>query len=74
MITNNIDHSLQIFKYLKQEDCVGVFLRPVHVTRMKLENQNESMPVILVPRVWYVFYLMLKFFNLTQGLYKIENL
>jgi hypothetical protein len=49
-------------------------MRPVHVTRMKLENQNDSMPLILVPRVWYVFYFILKFLNLTQGLYKIENL
>ncbi|CAG2113873.1 unnamed protein product, partial [Medioppia subpectinata] len=36
----------------RREDCVGVFKRSVHVTRMKLENHNESMPVILVPRVW----------------------
>ncbi|CAG2172733.1 unnamed protein product, partial [Oppiella nova] len=37
---------------VKREDCVGVFKRQVHVTRMKLEYHNDSMPVILVPRVW----------------------
>nr|XP_027195093.1 sodium leak channel non-selective protein-like isoform X2 [Dermatophagoides pteronyssinus] len=35
-----------------REQCVGVFMRQVHVTRMKLANQNEKMPSILVPRVW----------------------
>ncbi|XP_076378487.1 sodium leak channel non-selective protein na isoform X3 [Megalopta genalis] len=38
---------------LKREDCVGVFMRRVFVTKMKLRpGQNESYPSILVPRVW----------------------
>ncbi|KAK9296625.1 hypothetical protein QLX08_009452 [Tetragonisca angustula] len=38
---------------LKREDCVGVFMRRVFVTKMKLKpGQNESYPSILVPRVW----------------------
>ncbi|KAK0077707.1 hypothetical protein PV326_009873 [Microctonus aethiopoides] len=37
----------------KREDCVGVFMRRVFVTKMKLKpGQNESYPSILVPRVW----------------------
>ncbi|XP_063985315.1 sodium leak channel NALCN isoform X1 [Diachasmimorpha longicaudata] len=36
-----------------REDCVGVFMRRVFVTKMKLKpGQNESYPSILVPRVW----------------------
>jgi len=39
----------------KREDCVGVFMRRVFVTKMKLRpGQNESYPSILVPRVWWV--------------------
>lgn len=46
-------HSLSLSLSLSlQEECVGVFMRPVHVTRMKLENQHEPMPAVLVPRVW----------------------
>ncbi|XP_031343875.1 sodium leak channel non-selective protein-like isoform X3 [Photinus pyralis] len=38
---------------LKREDCVGVFMRRVFVTKMKLlPGVNESYPSILVPRVW----------------------
>ncbi|XP_014211525.1 sodium leak channel non-selective protein [Copidosoma floridanum] len=37
----------------KREECVGVFMRRVFVTKMKLlAGQNESYPSILVPRVW----------------------
>lgn len=38
---------------LKREDCVGVFMRRVFVTKMKLKpGNNESYPSMLVPRVW----------------------
>lgn len=38
---------------LKREDCVGVFMRRVFVTKMKLKpGDNESYPSMLVPRVW----------------------
>ncbi|XP_032668813.1 sodium leak channel non-selective protein-like [Odontomachus brunneus] len=38
---------------LKREDCVGVFMRRVFVTKMKLRpGKDESYPSILVPRVW----------------------
>ncbi|KAL3268371.1 hypothetical protein HHI36_007487 [Cryptolaemus montrouzieri] len=37
----------------KREDCVGIFLRRVFVTKMKLvPGENETYPAILVPRVW----------------------
>lgn len=37
----------------KREDCVGVFMRRVFVTKMKLvPAENESYPAMLVPRVW----------------------
>lgn len=37
----------------KREDCVGVFMRRVFVTKMKLKlGSNESYPAMLVPRVW----------------------
>ncbi|KAJ8977287.1 hypothetical protein NQ317_015572 [Molorchus minor] len=37
----------------KREDCVGVFLRRVFVTKMKVQpGENETYPAILVPRVW----------------------
>lgn len=37
----------------KREDCVGVFMRRVFVTKMKLTlGKNESYPSMLVPRVW----------------------
>ncbi|XP_063698698.1 sodium leak channel NALCN isoform X3 [Culicoides brevitarsis] len=37
----------------KREDCVGVFMRRVFVTKMKLvPGENESYPAMLVPRVW----------------------
>jgi len=40
---------------LRREDCVGVFMRRVFVTKMKLVPAvNESFPSMLVPRVWYV--------------------
>lgn len=42
---------------LKREDCVGVFMRRVFVTKMKLQpGFNESYPSMLVPRVWYVLF------------------
>ncbi|XP_037822803.1 LOW QUALITY PROTEIN: sodium leak channel non-selective protein-like [Lucilia sericata] len=38
---------------LKREDCVGVFMRRVFVTKMKLiPDSDESYPAMLVPRVW----------------------
>jgi sodium leak channel non-selective protein len=37
----------------RREDCVGVFLRRVFVTKMKLgPGENENYPSMLVPRVW----------------------
>lgn len=39
----------------KREDCVGVFMRRVFVTKMKLEPRNNdpaNFPAMLVPRVW----------------------
>lgn len=42
----------------RREDCVGIFLRRVFVTKMKVQpGENESFPVLLVPRVWYVYYV-----------------
>ncbi|XP_067640360.1 sodium leak channel NALCN isoform X2 [Eurosta solidaginis] len=38
---------------IRREDCVGVFMRRVFVTKMKLTpGSNESYPSMLVPRVW----------------------
>ncbi|XP_034490184.1 sodium leak channel non-selective protein isoform X2 [Drosophila innubila] len=38
---------------LHREDCVGVFMRRVFVTKMKLiPGADESYPAMLVPRVW----------------------
>lgn len=43
----------------KREDCVGVFMRRVFVTKMRLKpGENESYPTILVPRVWYVIFFL----------------
>ncbi|XP_018580232.1 sodium leak channel non-selective protein isoform X2 [Anoplophora glabripennis] len=37
----------------RREDCVGIFLRRVFVTKMKVQpGENESYPAMLVPRVW----------------------
>lgn len=37
----------------RREDCVGVFMRRVFVTKMKLQPAvGESYPAMLVPRVW----------------------
>lgn len=37
----------------RRQDCVGVFMRRVFVTKMKvLPRPNESYPAMLVPRVW----------------------
>lgn len=45
---------------LKREDCVGVFMRRVFVTKMKLQpGDNESYPSMLVPRVWLAISLYL---------------
>ncbi|GAB6021165.1 hypothetical protein CHUAL_003795 [Chamberlinius hualienensis] len=36
-----------------KEECVGVFMRKMFITKMKLRpGVNESHPAILVPRVW----------------------
>lgn len=36
-----------------RDQCVGVFIRKVFVTKMKLATgENETHPAILVPRVW----------------------
>ncbi|XP_077301689.1 sodium leak channel non-selective protein na [Arctopsyche grandis] len=38
---------------IKRENCVGVFIRRVFVTKMKLQAVgNETYPSMLVPRVW----------------------
>lgn len=38
---------------LDRSECVGVFMRRVFVTKMKLKlGANESYPAMLVPRVW----------------------
>ncbi|XP_032294828.1 sodium leak channel NALCN isoform X2 [Drosophila virilis] len=38
---------------IRREDCVGVFMRRVFVTKMKLTpGPDESYPAMLVPRVW----------------------
>ncbi|CAH2066683.1 unnamed protein product, partial [Iphiclides podalirius] len=37
----------------RREDCVGVFMRRVFVTKMKIRpGANETFPSMLVPRVW----------------------
>ncbi|XP_045535960.1 sodium leak channel non-selective protein [Papilio machaon] len=37
----------------RREDCVGVFMRRVFVTKMKIKpGPNETFPSMLVPRVW----------------------
>lgn len=37
----------------ERENCTGVFMRKIFVTKMKMEpGENESYPAILVPRVW----------------------
>ncbi len=36
-----------------REECVGVFMRRVFVTKMKIKpGENETFPSMLVPRVW----------------------
>lgn len=35
-----------------RENCTGVFLRKVFVTKMRLPTDDEAYPAILVPRVW----------------------
>ncbi|GFS85124.1 sodium leak channel non-selective protein [Nephila pilipes] len=36
-----------------REQCVGVFMRKIFITKMKLQpGENESYPAMLVPRVW----------------------
>lgn len=36
-----------------REECVGVFMRQVFVTKMKITpGKNETFPSMLVPRVW----------------------
>lgn len=37
----------------ERKDCVGVFVREIFVTKMKLGlGENEKHPAMLVPRVW----------------------
>ncbi|KAJ8954958.1 hypothetical protein NQ318_000389 [Aromia moschata] len=37
----------------RREDCVGIFVRRVFVTKMKVQpGENETYPAMLVPRVW----------------------
>ncbi|CAH1967574.1 unnamed protein product [Acanthoscelides obtectus] len=37
----------------RREDCTGIFLRRVFVTKMKVQpGENETYPAMLVPRVW----------------------
>lgn len=37
----------------ERADCVGVFMREIFITKMKLQpGENESYPAMLVPRVW----------------------
>lgn len=37
----------------ERKDCVGVFIRQIFVTKMKLEpTDGEKYPAMLVPRVW----------------------
>ena len=37
-----------------RDQCVGVFLRKIFVTKMKLRpGENETIPAMLVPRVWW---------------------
>ncbi|CAH1155079.1 unnamed protein product [Phaedon cochleariae] len=37
----------------RRQDCVGVFMRRVFVTKMKVQpGENETYPAMLVPRVW----------------------
>ena len=39
--------------YQLRENCVGFFQREIFVTKMKISpRENETYPVILVPRVW----------------------
>lgn len=41
-----------------QENCTGVFMRPIFVTKLKLESgpgpKDPDYPKLLVPRIWYV--------------------
>ncbi|XP_075227702.1 sodium leak channel NALCN-like isoform X1 [Lycorma delicatula] len=42
----------------RREDCVGVFVCRVFVTKMKLQpGANETYPSMLVPRIWYMQYI-----------------
>ncbi|RWS10179.1 sodium leak channel non-selective protein-like protein [Dinothrombium tinctorium] len=57
-----------------RDECVGVFLRKVFVTKMKLQpGESETYPQILVPRIWAnprnfnfdnIFYAMLILFEM----------
>ena len=42
--------------FVLQENCTGVFMRPIFVTKLKLGPgpEDSKYPKILVPRVWYV--------------------
>lgn len=35
-----------------RENCTGVFLRKLFITKMRLPTDDESYPAMLVPRVW----------------------
>jgi len=40
-------------KINNSENCTGVFMRKVFVTKMKIKvGPHETYPAILVPRVW----------------------
>lgn len=44
----------------ERKDCVGVFVRKIFVTKMKLEPlEGEKYPAMLVPRVWWVSGMLL---------------
>lgn len=48
-----------------REECVGVFMRQVFVTKMKITpGKNETFPSMLVPRVWYMQYTSIYIFFL----------
>lgn len=41
-------------KMKTQENCTGVYFRPIHVTKLKIGRRprEDTNPKILVPRVW----------------------
>lgn len=58
----------------KREDCVGVFIRRVFVTKMKVSpGRNETFPSLLVPRVWYVQFCTSEVLKFVLGLSEVFN-